>query len=350
MSAGVPGKAEAMRTMQTPVQSVGLSAPSHDPRLPVSVVGGNCANELHRTEEYEEQAVQNEVVSDINPAGRTCDVTVSLGFGGDTSKMAQLGLVQLTGGQSLVIPLGSTSIVLNSGDPLEEQAAEYLLSANSPLFYYPFDRYSIDFTVQALLLQRDDGSSTFTVTPVASSPGTSQVVQGDDILPSIEESITVQPVEAGVTLYPELHGWTANVGMSSEDGHQISVSVVFERSVAVKAMVIFIMALMWMTALCMLLSAISFTRTEEDDSYDVPALAVGLLFAMPFIRDVMPDVPTVGVSVDFLSYYWVLFLIVFATVLTIATILYRHNQAFEAAVEEEEEAERGEDEEMALAP
>eukprot|EP00820_Chromera_velia_P005255 Cvel_18109.t1-p1 / transcript=Cvel_18109.t1 / gene=Cvel_18109 / organism=Chromera_velia_CCMP2878 / gene_product=hypothetical protein / transcript_product=hypothetical protein / location=Cvel_scaffold1485:2097-3357(-) / protein_length=213 / sequence_SO=supercontig / SO=protein_coding / is_pseudo=false len=91
-------------------------------------------------------------------------------------------------------------------------------------------------------------------------------------------------------------------------------------------MVCFVMALMWAAAICILLAALSLLRSVEDASYDVPALAVGLLFAMPFIRDVMPDVPTVGVSVDFLSYYWVLLIIVIATVLSLSTTLYRLNR------------------------
>ncbi len=43
---------------------------------------------------------------------------------------------------------------------------------------------------------------------------------------------------------------------------------------------------------------------DSEPGYDVPALAVGLLFALPFVRSVMPDVPDVGIAVDVLVGAW----------------------------------------------
>ena len=39
---------------------------------------------------------------------------------------------------------------------------------------------------------------------------------------------------------------------------------------------------------------------RSEPGYEVPALAVSLLFALPFVRGVMPDVPDVGIAVDVL--------------------------------------------------
>ncbi len=49
----------------------------------------------------------------------------------------------------------------------------------------------------------------------------------------------------------------------------------------------------------MFILALNFCLTDSDEvSYDVPSLAIGLLFALPFVRDVQPNVPVVGATID----------------------------------------------------
>uniref|UniRef100_A0A0G4HEP9 Uncharacterized protein n=1 Tax=Chromera velia CCMP2878 TaxID=1169474 RepID=A0A0G4HEP9_9ALVE len=206
---------------------------------------------------------------------------------------------------------------------LQDKSTLYLLNVQNPIFDYPFDKYTMEFGIKALLVDRANDFMTFYEKTL--SDGRTYIQQGDDINRAVQNAISVTPLQAGVTLYPHHHGWIAGVNTADNEG-TVEVVVVFERSLAVRVMVIFIMTLMWSSAICVLLAALSYLRNRDDTSYDVPALAVGLLFAMPFVRDVMPDVPTVGISVDFLSYYWVLFIIVIATVLSLSTTLYRMNK------------------------
>ena len=55
----------------------------------------------------------------------------------------------------------------------------------------------------------------------------------------------------------------------------------------------------WIISLCVFVIAVGFFFSSSNKiEFDVPALSVGLLFALPFVREVQPDVPDVGATID----------------------------------------------------
>jgi hypothetical protein len=78
-----------------------------------------------------------------------------------------------------------------------------------------------------------------------------------------------------------------------------------KRAAAVKALVWMIVVLMWLLSASMFAVAVDVTifapREVEGDDIGV---AIGLLFALPAIRSVMPDGPPLGSPLDAMSTIW----------------------------------------------
>lgn len=70
--------------------------------------------------------------------------------------------------------------------------------------------------------------------------------------------------------------------------------------------------------------ALQLPATGEETASDVPALCVGLLFALPFVRELMPDVPTVGIATDMLDFFWNMMLLAISTIMTFIALLQKH--------------------------
>ncbi|PNH02360.1 hypothetical protein TSOC_011669, partial [Tetrabaena socialis] len=136
----------------------------------------------------------------------------------------------------------------------------------------------------------------------------------------------------GLILYEGSQGWTTSTALSvlyEDDGVTIRPGYLFSmtitRSTAVKFFSLFIVILMWFISLFMFVLGLNFTFTSSSTevSYDVPALAIGLLFALPFVRDVQPDVPVVGAAIDVFGFFWNVALVAGAAIIVLATLSTR---------------------------
>ena len=104
-----------------------------------------------------------------------------------------------------------------------------------------------------------------------------------------------------------------------------------QRSPSVKFFSLFIVVLMWLVSLAMFIIALNFTISNSREvHYDVPGLAIGLLFAIPFVRDVQPNIPTVGISIDMLGFFFNMILIAAAAILAMGAVASRHARAVKA--------------------
>eukprot|EP00955_Chlamydomonas_euryale_P100766 365303-Chlamydomonas_euryale.AAC.53 len=85
---------------------------------------------------------------------------------------------------------------------------------------------------------------------------------------------------------------------------------------------------MWIISLGMLAIAINYVLSSSlEVFYDIPALAIALLFALPFVRDVQPSVPTVGITVDILGFFFNMIIIAIATLMVMGALSSRHHRA-----------------------
>ena len=99
-------------------------------------------------------------------------------------------------------------------------------------------------------------------------------------------------------------------------------------SASVRFFSLFIVILMWLISLAVFVIAINFSvNSSLELAYDVPALAIGLLFAIPFVRGVQPNVPDVGITIDIMGFFFNMILIAVAAILSLGAVASRYVRA-----------------------
>ncbi|KXZ51895.1 hypothetical protein GPECTOR_11g329 [Gonium pectorale] len=216
--------------------------------------------------------------------------------------LISVGVFDIGEGLDLVLDLGRhQSIKLTQGDSMSDQSVVMIVEDASPLFNYPFDMYTLEFEVQ------------------------SQIVN------TTEEPYKETQITTGLILFEGEVGWETHTELSAlyeADGVTMRPGFKFfmeiRRSTSVKFFSMFIVILMWTISLFVFVLALNYCLSHSDEiSYDVPALAVGLLFALPFVRDVQPDVPVVGATIDVFGFFWNVALVAGAAVIVLAALATR---------------------------
>ena len=135
----------------------------------------------------------------------------------------------------------------------------------------------------------------------------------------------------GLVLYGGFPGWeTSNSVSLLYDKHGnivpgVLLTMNFARSGSVKFFSLFIVMLMWFVSLSIFIIAVFFALSPSSEpAFDVPALAIGLLFAIPFVRGVQPNVPTVGISIDIMGFFFNMILIAAAAILSLGAAASRY--------------------------
>ncbi|KAG2434676.1 hypothetical protein HXX76_007569 [Chlamydomonas incerta] len=234
----------------------------------------------------------------VRPEEREVEWLLELGFGGKYGSETATGIFDIGGGIDLVVELGRfQSLKLTQGDSLGDTSVVMIIDDVSPLFKYPFDKYNIAFNVSAYLVN------------------------------TTVEPYEMTEVPAGLVLYEGEQGWetATEVGtLYAKDGTFFSM---------------FIVILVWFISLFMFVLALNFCMTDSNEiSYDVPALAIGLLFALPFVRDVQPNVPVVGATIDVFGFFWNVALVAGAAIIVLAAVSSRVQRAKMKAYKDLEEA------------
>eukprot|EP00955_Chlamydomonas_euryale_P100769 365303-Chlamydomonas_euryale.AAC.56 len=144
----------------------------------------------------------------------------------------------------------------------------------------------------------------------------------------------------GIILYEGEQGWRTSASLeqlvllngTATYGATAHMTVV--RADSIKFFSMFIVILMWVISLGMLVLAINYMLSSSlEVFYDIPALAIALLFALPFVRDVQPSVPTVGITVDILGFFFNMIIIAIATLMVMGALSSRHHRAKKLLVE-----------------
>ncbi|KAG2434675.1 hypothetical protein HXX76_007568 [Chlamydomonas incerta] len=274
---------------------------------------------IDMTKEQMEQADQVTVELDliaVRPEEREVEWLVELGFGGKYGSETASGIFDIGDGMDLVVQLGThQSLKLKQGDSLGDTSVVMILEDESPLFNYPFDKYSLAFNVSV------------------------------HVVNTLVEPYVMTEVPAGLVLYEGEQGWetATEVGtLYAKDGtvrpgYTFAMDII--RSTSVQFFSMFIVILMWFISLFMFVLALNFCMTDSNEiSYDVPALAIGLLFALPFVRDVQPNVPVVGATIDIFGFFWNVALVAGAAIIVLAAVSSRVQRAKMKAYKDLEEA------------
>eukprot|EP00667_Euglena_gracilis_P008199 EG_transcript_8299 len=214
--------------------------------------------------------------------------------------------LRLPKGYSLVVVLNSVKRTYTSGDVLQVQDVTQAMtptSTTSSYPFYPFDSYQTNFLVSAYLQYNG------TVMPMPIC-----LTIGDD-LALFSSSITLQ----GGVFEEEVSDT-----VSGESSVALA-TVTYSRTAITKFFSIFIVILMWAISSMVFALAIDmvFIRPREPAPPSV-GLAIATLFALPAVRNVQPDAPTIGARVDVVGFFWNMVLVGLAAVLMLAGLAGYH--------------------------
>lgn len=170
-------------------------------------------------------------------------------------------------------------------------AAQVVLGADGSVSSYPFDSYGADLYVQAESVQRESGGG--------------WSVKG--------------PIPVGTYGTGGLAGWDVSMRLptSMEDGAQAEITVVRAFSTKLFAIVL----LITMTALAAVALFIALLVSSGRRRIEVALLGWlgSLLFALPLLRNSLPNAPPIGASIDILLFLWVLLAAMAAMILSAIT-------------------------------
>ncbi len=170
-------------------------------------------------------------------------------------------------------------------------AAQVVLGADGSVSSYPFDTYEADLYVRAESVQRETGGA-WTV---------------------------IGPIPVGTEGGGGLSGWDVSMQMPTdmEDGSQVSMRVVRAFSTKLFAIVL----LITMTALAVVALFIALLVSSGRRRMEVALLGWlgSLLFALPLLRNSLPNAPPIGASIDILLFLWVLLAAMAAMILSAIT-------------------------------
>ena len=170
-------------------------------------------------------------------------------------------------------------------------AAQVVLGADGSVSSYPFDSYGADLYVQAESVKREAGGA--------------WTVNG--------------PIPVGTYGGGGLSGWDVSMDLptSMDDGAQVSMEVVRAFSTKLFAIVL----LITMTALAVVALFIALLVSSGRRRMEVALLGWlgSLLFALPLLRNSLPNAPPIGASIDILLFLWVLLAAMAAMILSAVT-------------------------------
>lgn len=170
-------------------------------------------------------------------------------------------------------------------------AAQVVLGADGSVSSYPFDSYGADLYVQAESVTRESGGG--------------WTING--------------PIPVGTSGGGGLSGWDVSMDLptSMENGAQGQMTVVRAFSTKLFAIVL----LITMTALAAVALFIALLVSSGRRRMEVALLGWlgSLLFALPLLRNSLPNAPPIGASIDILLFLWVLLAAMAAMILSAIT-------------------------------
>ncbi|KAJ3414125.1 hypothetical protein HDV05_007069 [Chytridiales sp. JEL 0842] len=109
------------------------------------------------------------------------------------------------------------------------------------------------------------------------------------------------------------------------DGTLLSLQIEIKRSRTTRLFSMFVVVLMWV--LCLLTVVMAGLPWLKRRKVDIPTIAfgMGLLFALPAIRNAQPGVPPIGCVIDTISFFWSMIITAAAASLMLGNYLYFSN-------------------------
>lgn len=144
------------------------------------------------------------------------------------------------------------------------------------------------------------------------------VVTGDTYTKGADGIVqSVAPVSVGLQGVGGVNGWDTTFDFSQSFSPSALGSVSFQRAFSTQAFAILILLLATvLTTLALAVGVLIFTRRRRIEAA-LLAWTASLLFALPLLRNYMPNSPPVGAALDIYIYLWLIAMAVTAAVLVI---------------------------------
>lgn len=210
-------------------------------------------------------------------------LTIRLKLRGVGGLVDERGLLRSDLDLRVVDDEGVQKVSLTKGDPLESQ--EIAVEMDGSVGGYPFDRYTADFSFMV------------------------EEPRPDDTLAVIPLSIGTAKAETG---------WYTDYRIDSTSGPEAKITVVnMQREAFIISFAILLVALMLLLAgMSIAVGVLCVTNRRESDA-GILGWQVAFLFALPFVRQVLPGNPPIGCLLDEAVFAWAMLLCVVAVLLSL---------------------------------
>ena len=264
----------------------------------------------------------------IAPDVREVAFLFDLSPGGVYEHDSEPGMLELEDDMSLGVSLGHQAIEYDSGEAISDEDIVILAEDLTALYHYPFDEYIVKMIVRAFLINATSDADRI-IAAIEGRPSD-----------SYRESINVN---ISLTLFEGHQGWLTKSSyepLYDNNGLLVpgcTLTMTMRRSSSVKFFSMFVVILMWFISLSLFVIGLNYAFASSDEvAYDVPALMVGFLFALPFIRQVQPEVPNIGIIIDIMGFFFNMILIALSTVMVMAALTTRYYRIAKAKMRAQE--------------
>ncbi len=136
-----------------------------------------------------------------------------------------------------------------------------------------------------------------------------------------------QPVPIVVNLSASLKGVKFAGNITKKAGQEATgIQLDVSRSDTVLALSVIVMAMMIVLAGSVFVMTLQATRVDRPLDLVPLSLAVSLIFGLPALRSIQPDIPSVGVFGDYMSFLWAELVVALSAVIVVWTWLHRQRQ------------------------
>ena len=133
-----------------------------------------------------------------------------------------------------------------------------------------------------------------------------------------------EPLHVPVSLLASIPGIKFNGNVSRDHGSEMTgVVLTLTRSRNVIVLSIIVMGMMAILAMSVLAMALRSTKEGQEMNLLPLTLSASLIFGLPALRNVQPDVPPVGAFGDYISFVWAEVIVAASAVIMLWTWLFR---------------------------
>ncbi|KAJ3314773.1 hypothetical protein HDU76_002357 [Blyttiomyces sp. JEL0837] len=143
----------------------------------------------------------------------------------------------------------------------------------------------------------------------------------------VKNNVSAQ-LPIGISVMGAIQTWTLNfdAGDFKEDGTAVYVDFKFTRSATTKFFSLFVVVIMWVLGILSFVQAVTiYTRNRKVEPPTIAA-NMGLLFALPAVRNSQPGAPAIGCLADTVSFFWATVLVSMAVGLLFLNYIIKYKR------------------------